>query len=146
MQTMKIAETANVTDSKGVFLFGGKAAGRKAAKKELVPVKVELHPRGIVKLIHAETAEEVLHSRTGTVIFAGPVSGQPAEAEAKPKRPRKKAVKAPEAAEKPQVEEKPQAPAKRPGKAPKNFIELARSGNTEAARAYWSRRVAEYEG
>jgi hypothetical protein len=68
------------------------------------------------------------------VIFAG-------QAEEPKKAPRKtapkKAVKAPAKAE---------APAKIPGKAPANFIDLARTGNTKAARAYWSRRVAQYEG
>jgi len=143
---MKISETANVADSKGVFLFGGKAAGRKGPKKDLVPVKVELHARGVAKLVNAEDGSEVLHSRVGTVVFAGPVNGKPAEAEGKPKRPRKKAVKAPEKAEKAKVEEKPQAPAKRPGKAPANFVDLARSANTEAARRYWQRVVDQYEG
>jgi hypothetical protein len=91
-----------------------------------------------VKLFDAESGAEVLHSRSGVVIFAG-------QAEEPKKAPRKtapkKAVKAPEKAE-----EKAEAPAKIPGKAPANFIDLARTGNTKAARAYWSRRVAQYEG
>lgn len=132
---MKISEVHTITNPEGVWLFGGKAAGRKAPKKVLVPVRVDLQPRGVVKLVHAETGAEVLHSRVGTVVFAGPVD-MPAE----------KAVKAPRKAAKAKVEPKAEEPAKLPGKAPKNFVELAQSGNTEAARRYWSRRVAQYEG
>jgi hypothetical protein len=49
-------------------------------------------------------------------------------------------------AEAPKVEKAEEKPAKRPGKAPANFVDLARTGNTEAARRYWARIVAEYEG
>jgi hypothetical protein len=134
MQTMKISEALNTYNGKP-FVFGGKAAGRKNPKKDLVTVRAEVLPRGIVKLFDAESGAEVLHSRSGVVIFAG-------QAEEPKKAPRKtapkKAVKAPEKAE--------EKPAKLPGKAPANFIDLARTGNTKAARAYWSRRVAQYEG
>jgi hypothetical protein len=142
MQTMKISEALNTYNGKP-FVFGGKAAGRKNPKKDLVTVRAEVLPRGIVKLFDAESGAEVLHSRSGVVIFAG-------QAEEPKKAPRKtapkKAVKAPEKAEEPKAEEKAEAPAKIPGKAPANFIDLARTGNTKAARAYWSRRVAQYEG
>jgi hypothetical protein len=170
MQTMKLSETVNVADEKGAFLFGGKAAGRKNPKKELVTVRAEFLARGIVKLI-AEDGTEVLHSRTGVVVFAGPVNGQAEEPihatpedavnyrNAKARGAKiekiesvpggiaaKKAVKAPrkpaQKAEAPKVEE----PAKIPGKAPANFVDLARSANTEAAKRYWARRVAQYEG
>jgi hypothetical protein len=144
MQTMKLSEALNTFNGEA-FFFGGKAAGRKNAKKELVTVKAELHPRGIVKLL-AEDGTEVLHSRTGTVIFAGPVD----QAEEPKKTPRKaapkKAVKAPEKAEEKAEAAEVEKPALIPGKAPKNFIELAHSANTEAARRYWTRRVAQYEG
>lgn len=140
MQTMKLSEALS-TFNGSKFLFGGKAAGRKNPKKELVTVTAELHPRGIVKLI-AEDGTEVLHSRTGVVVFAGPVNGQTEE----PKKAPKKAVKAPQKAEEPKAEVKAEAPAKKPGKAPANFIDLARSANTEAARRYWAKVVAEYEG
>jgi hypothetical protein len=140
MQTMKIAEALNAYNGK-TFVFGGKAAGRKNPKKELVTVRAEVLPRGIVKLFDAESGAEVLHSRTGVVIFAGPVGGQAAE-EKPQKAPRKAAAK--KAA--PKVEKAEEKPAKKPGKAPANFIELAKSGNTEAARRYWARKVAEYEG
>lgn len=155
MQTMKLSEALSTFNGK-TFLFGGKAAGRKNPKKELVTVTAELQPRGIVKLF-AEDGTEVLHSRTGVVVFAGQ-----SDTEEPKKAPRKKAVKAPEAthataedrdnaevvkaAEIPVVEIEVKAPAKIPGKAPANFIELAKSGNTEAARRYWERRVAQYEG
>jgi hypothetical protein len=136
---MKISEALNTFNSTGTFVFGGKAAGRKNPKKELVTVKAELLPRGIVKLFDAETGAEVLHSRTGVVIFAGPV-------DAEEKAPEKKAEKAPRKPAKKVVEPKAETPAKIPGKAPQNFIELAKTGNTEAARNYWARRVAQYEG
>jgi hypothetical protein len=173
MQTMKLSETVTVADEKGAFLFGGKAAGRKNPKKELVTVRAEFLARGIVKLI-AEDGTEVLHSRTGTVVFAGPVNGQ---AEEPKKAPRKKAAKkAPEvihataedrvnyenavargakiekiesvpggvAAKK--AEKAPEKPAKKPGKAPWNFRDLARSAATETARRYWQSVVDQYEG
>ncbi|MBT2541376.1 hypothetical protein J7E99_11810 [Streptomyces sp. ISL-44] len=185
MQTVKLAEVANVADSKGAFLFGGKTAGRKNPKKELVTVRAEFLPRGIVKLFNAETGAEVLHSRSGVFVFAGPVTAVPATAAEKPKAPRKKVAKAPQGAPKRRnirleggysltewggtfsvflkgqqiglehseadaVAKVESHRASRshliPGKAPKNWIELAQSGNTEAARRYWSRRVAEYEG
>jgi hypothetical protein len=139
MQTMKLSETVNVADAKGAFLFGGKAAGRKNPKKELVTVRAEFLDRGIVKLINVETGAEELHSRTGTVVFAGPVDGQAEEPKKAPRKPAKKA-------EAPKVEKAEEKPAKRPGNAPANFIDLARTGNTEAARRYWARIVAEYEG
>lgn len=145
MQTMKLSEALNDFHGK-TFVFGGKAAGRKNPKKELATVRAELLPRGIVKLFNAETGAEVLHSRTGVVVFAGPVDAMPAAAEEKPKAPRKKAVKAPQRAPEVAPEVQDVKPALIPGKAPKNWIELAESGNTEAARRYWSRRVAEYEG
>jgi hypothetical protein len=217
MQTMKIAETVNVADENGMFLFGGKVAGRKNPLKVPVPVKAEFKARACVDLKHAITGELVLTSRNGVQVYAAPLAelvnmdlpellsipegfepgdvwavtnkagGEVAEVEGatmddarKAARNRaavrrvskaeggfslrrklvEKAVKAPEATddygkffrgEAPlhvvvKAEEKPQAPAKKPGKAPANFVELAQSGNTEAARAYWSRRVAEYEG
>ncbi|MFD3464825.1 hypothetical protein ACFWWM_00355 [Streptomyces sp. NPDC058682] len=143
---MKLAEVVSIADAQGAFLFGGKAAGRKNPKKELVTVRAELLPRGIVKLFSVETGAEVLHSRTGVVVFAGPVTAMPAAIEEKPKAPRKRAVKAPQepAEAAPEVQE--EKPALIPGRAPKNWIELAQSGNTAAARRYWSKRVAEYEG
>jgi hypothetical protein len=140
MQTMKLSEALNTYNGK-TFVFGGKAAGRKNPKKELVTVRAELQPRGIVKLFDAESGAEVLHSRTGVIVFAGPVDSQAAEE--KPEKAPRKAVK--KVAETPakKAEEKP---AKRAGKAPANFLDLARSANTEAARRYWARVVAEYEG
>jgi hypothetical protein len=203
MQTMKISETANVADTNGVFLFGGKVAGRKNPLKVPVPVKAEFKARACVDLKHAITGELVLSSRNGVQVYAAPlaelvnmdlpevpsipegfepgdvwavtnkageevaeVEGATMEEARKAARNRaavrrvskaeggfslrrklvEKAAKAPETAEKPKAEEKPQAPAKKPGKAPANFVDLARSADTEAARRYWSRRVAQYEG
>jgi O-methyltransferase involved in polyketide biosynthesis len=163
MQTMKLSEALNTFNGEA-FLFGGKAAGRKNPKKELVTVTAELQPRGIVKLF-AEDGTEVLHSRTGTVVFAGPVDGQAAAEEPK-KAPRKKAakkaVKAPEtayatpedrdnaeavkAAGLKVVEIVAEAPKKKPGKAPWNFRDLARTAATASARAHWQSVCDEYEG
>lgn len=142
MQTMKLSETANVADEKGAFLFGGKVAGRKAPKRELVTVRAEFLPRGIVKLFNVDSGAEELHSRIGTVVYAGPVQDMPAEPKKAPKKAPKAPRKAVKKAEAPKVEE----PAKIPGKAPANFVDLARSANTEAAKRYWKRRVEQYEG
>ncbi|WP_043466536.1 hypothetical protein [Kitasatospora sp. MBT66] len=38
------------------------------------------------------------------------------------------------------------APPRKPGKAPQNFVDMARLANSETAKAFWARKVAEYEG
>jgi hypothetical protein len=103
--------------------FGGKAGKRNPEPGKWVKVKIVYTGEGKYDLVDTATDETLLTATLATQIHWSEYRGQ-----------------APAVEEAPELEPEPAGEYE----VPENWLELAQEGNTDAAKAYWTRRCDEY--
>lgn len=130
MKAVKAREAIEtIANERGEIMWGGRTTGRKEPLKRPVRAIIAQASKDLFTVTFGGN-RKVESLRGASKFFAAPVaSGEVAQDQGEAQAPA--------------------APVKLPGKPPANFVDLARTGNTPQARAYWHRRCqewAEYKG
>ena len=134
MARVKVGEITGPAD----FWYAGKGS-RKNPMAFPLRVRQENGASNVIRIVQVDTGQVITSVRASSVIWTAPLAQDQDAPQAQTPAPRKR--KARKAADVAQVE-----PAKLPGKPPRNWVELARTGNTPQARVYWTRACRRYAG